>query len=123
MINFFEKHNKISWAITIIIAVIIFVLSSMTFEGGYGTTNANSIFYHFAAFFFLGFFLLISLLNGKKDYSLFFLGITITIAYGITDEIHQFFVPGRYCSIFDASIDSVGVLFAGLIYFIRVKLK
>ncbi|MBU2053202.1 MAG: VanZ family protein [Nanoarchaeota archaeon] len=123
MISFFEKHNKLSWAVTTIISIIIFTLSSIAFEGGYGiATNTNSIIYHFTAFFFLGAFLLISLLEGKKSYSLLFLGIIIAIVYGITDEIHQFFVPGRYCSIFDASVDSIGVLFAGVIYFVKIRL-
>ena len=123
MITFFEKHNNLSWLITIIIVVMIFTLSSMTFGGGYGTTNMNATLYHFLAFFFLEAFLLISLLQGKKNYSLLVLGITISIIYGITDELHQFFVPGRYCSIFDVGIDSLGVLSAGMIYFVRMKFR
>ena len=123
MIKFLEKNNKISWAITILIAITIFVLSSMTFGGGYGTTNINSTIYHFTIFFFLGFFLLISLLKGKDDSFLLFIGIMIAIAYGITDELHQFFVPGRFCSLIDAAFDTTGILFAGVIYFVRVKIK
>lgn len=123
MITFLEKNNKFSWLITIIIAVIIFTLSSMTFGGGYGTTNINATLYHFMAFVFLCAFLLISLLKGKNNYHLFLIGILIAITYGITDELHQFFVPGRYCSIFDMGVDSLGALFAGVIYFVRVKMR
>ncbi len=123
MITLFEKHNKLSWLITIIIAVIIFWLSSLTFGEGYGTTNINSIFYHVFAFFFLGFFLLISLLKGRNNHLLFLAGILLVISYGILDEIHQFFVPGRYCSVFDVFLDTTGIMFAGMIYFIRIKLK
>lgn len=36
----------------------------------------------------------------------FFIGVT----YAITDEIHQYFTPGRNASIVDVCIDSAGVL-------------
>jgi hypothetical protein len=123
MITLLEKYNKISWTITILIAIIIFALSSITFGEGYGTTNINSIFYHIFAFFFLGFFLLISLLKGENSNLLFLFGILLAVFYGIADEIHQFFVPGRFCSVFDVFLDTTGIVFAGMIYFIRVRLK
>jgi VanZ family protein len=37
-----------------------------------------------------------------------YLAIIATILYGITDEIHQYFVPGRVFSHFDLLADSVG---------------
>lgn len=36
--------------------------------------------------------------------------ILITILYAITDEIHQYFVPGRISSTFDIAIDSFGAI-------------
>jgi VanZ family protein len=123
MITFFEKHNKLSWSITIAITIIIFILSSITFGESAGTTNINSMLYHLFAFFFLGFFLLISLLKGKNNYPLFLIGILLASSYGILDEIHQFFVPGRFCSIFDICLDTTGIIFSGMIYFIRIKMK
>lgn len=32
----------------------------------------------------------------------------LTVAYAVTDEIHQFFVPGRACRVFDLFVDSCG---------------
>lgn len=48
----------------------------------------------------------------------------ICIIYAITDEIHQYFVPGRACRVFDVGIDSVGsicgiIITVEIIYFIR----
>jgi VanZ family protein len=40
------------------------------------------------------------------------LGVLIAIGYGITDEIHQYFVPGRYCSLHDVFSDVVGTMLA-----------
>ncbi len=34
----------------------------------------------------------------------------ICIIYAASDEIHQFFVPGRSCQVFDILVDSMGVL-------------
>jgi VanZ family protein len=40
------------------------------------------------------------------------LAIIIGILYGITDEIHQYFVPGRECDIFDLTFDAFGCILA-----------
>ena len=39
----------------------------------------------------------------------------IGTAYAVTDEIHQYFVPGRRCEVRDVVIDSCGVLVGALI--------
>ena len=36
--------------------------------------------------------------------------------YGITDEIHQYFVPNRFASPWDATADAIGVAIGILIY-------
>jgi VanZ family protein len=115
IIKYFEKHYLISWIITILIASIIFYLSSQTFHGT-STTSWLSIVYHFFAFFFLGAFLLISLIKGKINRPLFIIGIALAVLYGFFDEIHQYFVPGRHFSLLDILTDSTGVLTASTIY-------
>jgi VanZ family protein len=42
--------------------------------------------------------------------------IAAGIAYAISDEIHQAFVPGRYASALDVAIDSAGVVLGVLLY-------
>ena len=37
------------------------------------------------------------------------LALGITLAYALTDELHQSFVPGRHPSPFDVAIDAAGV--------------
>jgi len=115
MISWFERHKKLSWVITVLIAVIIFWFSSLDFAGaGISKYNLNwmSIIYHIVIFFFLSIFFFISLIRGEENYKLFFLTVLILIAYGIIDEIHQFFIPGRFCTISDLGFNTVGVLFA-----------
>ena len=42
------------------------------------------------------------------------------IAYAVSDEIHQFFVPGRSCEFRDMCIDAAGVI-AGVFLFAAVR--
>ena len=121
MITFFEKESKLSWFIVIVIAVMIFWLSSLTFGPGAGGTNFLSVLYHFFAFFFLSAFLLIALVKGREKYLIFILAIFIAIVYGISDEFHQYFVPGRSSSVGDVFVDTAGIMMASLIYFVRLK--
>ena len=126
MIRWFEKHNKISLAIAILIAVVIFYLSSLKFEyypGVMTPSNIRSLLYHIFVFFLFTLFLLISLLQGKGKFSIFILAIVISIIYGISDEIHQFFVPGRFCSLLDVGVNGVGILFASMSYLILIKYR
>lgn len=54
--------------------------------------------------------------NGRGDFTRWqqacLLGVMIAIVYGITDEIHQYFVPGRHCSLSDVGSDTIGAIFA-----------
>lgn len=126
MISWFEKRNALSWAITILIAVFIFYFSTLIFEGvgvGGGIKNWISIAYHIVIFFFLSLFLFISLIKGESNSKLFLFAILILISYGIIDEIHQFFVQGRFCTVLDVFFDSIGILFAFMVYLIFLKLR
>ena len=46
----------------------------------------------------------------------YILGMAGTWVYGISDEIHQYFVPGRSCSIGDIIADGAGVFIAGIFF-------
>jgi VanZ family protein len=123
MIKWFERHSIFSWTITIAIAIIIFYVSSLSFE--YGTPGPDwkikPILYHFTIFALLSFFLVISIIKGQpKNKKLILLALIIAVIYAISDEVHQLFVPGRYCAISDILTDSAGIFFAGLFYVLRL---
>ena len=123
MLRWFEKHNVLCWVITVLIGVAIFYASSIESEPAEpGVPNIKAMIYHVLAFFFLAFFLSISLVNGKNK-KLIILAIVLAILYGVSDELHQFFVPGRHMSLFDVFLDGAGVIFAVMIYFIVIEAR
>ena len=124
MIKWLEKNNKLSWGGTLLIALFISYMSSKVFRvASSPVISWLPIAYHFLVFASLSFFLLISSLKGKKDYSIFVVCFLILLTYGILDEFHQFFVPGRAFTIFDMFVDSLGILFSSGIYFARINLS
>ena len=124
MISWFEKNYKISFIIAVLIAIAIFYISSLTFGGvgEKGGTNLLTILYHILAYFFLSLFLGFALIKGKYRY-LFIIVILFSFFYGITDEIHQYFVPGRSASLLDVGFDSIGILFSSLFYLVSIEYR
>ena len=57
-------------------------------------------------------------LSGFRHLRPHYLGITLLIGllYGISDEIHQYYVPGRYSSPWDVLADLVGVTIGALVF-------
>lgn len=50
--------------------------------------------------------------------------LIIAITYGISDEIHQYFIPGRHCSLYDVFSDTMGSMLAyGVAWLDYVLLK
>lgn len=47
--------------------------------------------------------------------------VLFTTCYGMTDEFHQLFVPGRDCSVSDLMADSIGGILAGLSVYLYGK--
>lgn len=115
MLGVLERFNKISWIITIILGITIFYVSSIQFKTYSKTTNDLSAIYHFGIFLVFSFFLLVSSTKRKRK-DLLFLAVSIAILYGILDEIHQLYVPGRSFTLEDIFLDSLGVLIALALY-------
>ena len=121
LIYWFEKKRVVSWVIFFCIAISIFYLSSLSSFGSQGITGTGhlSIIYHIMAFFFLNFFLLFALVYGKKK-KFIIVAIFISILYGISDEIHQLFVPGRSSAFFDIMLNNTGIFFSTSFYIISL---
>jgi VanZ family protein len=92
------------WGPVVAWAGLIFVLSSIpdlgTGLGGWDLVLRKLA--HAAEFAVLGFLLLRAI--GQE-----WAALALGIAYAVSDELHQHFVPGRFGSPFDVMLDAVGV--------------
>jgi len=124
ILMWFEEHNKISWLVTIIIAALMFYISSIEFGPGSLSPGASirAILYHIFAYAALAFFLSISIVRGRWKSGIF-LAVLIAILYGVSDEYHQLFVPGRAGTIRDVILDSIGVFLASLFYYVTIEYR
>lgn len=123
LLEWFEENNWAAWLVTIVIAALMFYISSLEFGTGSGSGGSiNAILYHLVAYFFLALFLNFSLVKGKNT-KFIFIAILIAIIYGITDEIHQLFVIGRSGAVTDVILDTVGIFLAALFYYTYLQYR
>jgi len=82
-------------------------------------------FAHIIAYGFLaaGFLYGVQPFAGKRNYgAIAVIVVLFCILYGITDEFHQSFIPGRFVSVWDVAADGLGgLLVAGYWYLKRTK--
>ena len=76
-------------------------------------------FVHLTAYGMLGLLLSLAL---REQWARWGMSITATVVlligslYGVSDEFHQSFVPGRQCDVWDWAADTTGVLLAMAVY-------
>ncbi len=68
---------------------------------------------HFTEYFILGLLLFKGFFSEGKLKKAFVVSFFAGLLYAVSDEIHQYFIPGREMRAFDVFIDSLGVI-AGL---------
>jgi VanZ family protein len=103
-----------------LMAVAIFILSSIPGDRlpEIDFNLADKI-AHFIIFGVLGLLLARSLSVSRIDFwreSYVLWSTLIGITYGLFDELHQYFIPGRYTSLSDWIADGVGVVFFVVVY-------
>jgi VanZ family protein len=99
------------WAPVVLWAAVIFAFSSVPDLGtGLGTWDlVLRKLAHAAEFAVLGVLLLRALRDERAAFA-------AGVAYAVTDEVHQHFVPGRLGSPVDVAIDAVGVALGVLLW-------
>ncbi len=126
------KRQKIFALLALCVMVVIFWFSSR--DGSTSQAQSNGFIYmflsrflsdgisaalsnfvrkcaHFSVYALLGAFVCGALVSKKPNITSFCLAEIICMFYAATDEIHQYFVPGRACRLFDVALDSLGALF------------
>jgi glycopeptide antibiotics resistance protein len=123
LVEWFEKHKKVTLAIIIMIVGIISYFSSIP-----GTTISfgsiwPSIIYHFSIFAGFAFFFMAEITNKKLEKKTILVALLVSLIVSVLDEIHQLFVPLRSCSIQDVLTDLAGICLSIGIYLLIKKSK
>lgn len=126
MFDFLKKHRK--KLVYIPLAVYWFLLMAATSlpSSDLPKTNVSDKIEHFAAFFGLAIFLNLTLLFQTRStllrkYSSIFTFFIIAVYAGL-DEIHQLYIPGRYCDILDWTADIIGACLGILLVVFCIKI-
>jgi len=118
-INAKSKNFLFYWLPIFIYCLLIYIQSSHPSPEDIPSIPYFDKVLHFAAYAFLGglFLRALKTLPIKENLRLItILGITLSSFYGISDEIHQHYVPFRDADIMDALADILGSIFGVYIY-------
>ncbi len=119
-----KKAFFVFLSITVLYAFIIFWLSSSSQPPGTGEGTptiphldyiAHLVLYGGFTFFVFG--TLVNSIDSSKTHP-YTLSLSLVTLYGLTDEVHQYFVPGRTFSLFDLFFDFLGALLMLLLIYI-----
>jgi len=114
MKNFLRRYG-----LTIAWAALLFGLSSISdLSSPVNLFSWDDKIQHALAYMPFGWLLLRSLAWKRKIHrGDFGFAIIIGVLYSVTDEIHQYFVPGRFMDWTDAVADAIGVTVGGWIFY------
>jgi len=101
--------KKLLWTATIAYMGMIFYLSSLTYIPPSAAMeemfDIPALIQHAILYSGLGSLLFFSLRT--RNHALM-LAVSVAALYGVSDEFHQFFVPGRVCSVLDMVANGLG---------------
>ena len=110
------------WLPVIVYAAFIFSLSSVSKPPAPQLFPHCDKVYHILEYTVFGFLMLRALFYSKEGFKgidLRFLAILLCLAYGITDEIHQHFIPQRTMELMDIISDGIGAYLGQLFFKIK----
>ena len=97
------------WLATFGYMGLIFFLSSLVFDVPDLPENSDKVI-HTGVYLLLAMLFYISFRKSGMKRNVFVWSIILTGLYGATDEIHQYFVPGRNADVYDVLADFSGAL-------------
>ena len=106
----------------IIYAVIVFYVSSLSRlpDTGLQIPFMDKL-AHCTEYFLFGFMAIRAMAHlpwSLKTGWVYILAILLSLGYGLSDEYHQRFVPGRTADIFDFMADALGIFLAGITHYL-----
>ena len=110
----------------IIYAALIFILSaSPSIAPPPGFFLEDKI-YHFIEYGIFSFLLFLAFYHSRSEFlkkHFIVVSCIVGIAYGLSDEIHQSFVPGRSCEFLDFVADCLGIAVVQIVIWLYLRNK
>ena len=122
MISKIEQNSLMAWIMALITAATIFYASSLTFAPSQGPWSVRPYIYHVGVFAMFSFFLSIAIIQAQRTKFIPLIAI-LGVMYGLSDEIHQFFTPGRSFSFGDVFLDSAGAIIGLATYAFTLEVR
>ena len=99
-----------------VIVFEVFLLSSRPLPEQVPKIPGMDKIFHFIVYAALSSAIFGSIIKGKNNHNkALFISIFLAVLYGLSDEFHQSFVPGRECSAYDLLVDSIGAVIGALV--------
>jgi len=103
------KRRPLEFLFFLLYTIFIFALSSIPGKSVPSQITPYSLLFHFILYFFYG----ITIFHFFKRRIVS--SISFGILYALSDEIHQYFVPGRSCDPVDFLVDSIAIVISILL--------
>lgn len=116
-----SKTAVFFWLLTFSYMALIFLFSSFEYPDIGDLPEDSDKAIHFFEYAVLSVLFFISLRKSGFIRNVYWLSVILSTIYGITDEYHQSYVPGRFAGIGDVTADFIGSA-AGVIL-LRLGLK
>lgn len=119
--NFFQRYKFFSVYLPLIMYWLILFAATTLPTQHMPKTGISDKIEHFLGYFLLTFLLCNTLYFQDKKVKMKKFTVTMSLGivafYGMVDELHQYFIPGRFCDINDWIADVTGAVIAGVCYF------
>lgn len=99
------RDLAVRWAPSAVWMGVIFAFSSLP---GSSVPGGYSFQAHFAEYALFGLLVMLALARGPATLRWALVAVAVCSLYGVTDELHQAFVPGRTPDVLDWAMDTVG---------------
>ncbi|MBI2844429.1 MAG: VanZ family protein [Armatimonadetes bacterium] len=120
------SHRMLLWLLAILWMLAIFLFSSFSTLPEPPGIRMSDKAKHFLAYAVLAWLLQRAVRGTWRSWGKFTVAaaaVSISAVYGITDEVHQLFVPNRYCDLLDWIADLLGSIAGVLPILAAGKLK
>lgn len=118
------KQRMSAWALVLVYGILLFVQSSYPAPPQVSAFSGSDKLFHFGAYAFLGWLVMRAFrvsLDRLPPHTILFFSVSLTVLYGVSDEIHQLFVASRCADVMDILADGVGGSFGVYLYFLLFR--